>query len=68
MEVSKKMNHLLKAPFCVHPKTGKICVPIDPEQAYAFNPETITTVSQLLSELSECTEPTAKVRACHSHY
>ncbi len=27
VEVSKKMNHLLKAPFCVHPKTGKVIKP-----------------------------------------
>lgn len=27
VEVSKKMNHLLKAPFCVHPKTGKVSFP-----------------------------------------
>jgi DNA primase catalytic subunit len=26
VEVSKKMNHLLKAPFCVHPKTGKVLI------------------------------------------
>ena len=28
VEVSKKRNHLLKAPFCVHPKTGKARAPI----------------------------------------
>eukprot|EP00768_Dysnectes_brevis_P004473 gnl/Dysnectes_brevis/3225_a4032_593.p2 GENE.gnl/Dysnectes_brevis/3225_a4032_593~~gnl/Dysnectes_brevis/3225_a4032_593.p2 ORF type:complete len:168 (-),score=86.84 gnl/Dysnectes_brevis/3225_a4032_593:619-1122(-) len=31
VEVTRGMNHLLKAPFCVHPKTQKLCLPIDPE-------------------------------------
>ena len=39
--VSKGMNHLLKAPFCVHPKTGRICVPFNPEQVDQFNPEEV---------------------------
>lgn len=38
VEVSKHMNHLLKAPFCVHPKTGRLCVPIDPATAEDFDP------------------------------
>lgn len=38
VEVSKHMNHLLKAPFCVHPKTGRLCVPIDPARAEEFDP------------------------------
>ena len=29
VEVSKKRNHLLKAPFCVHPKTGKARAPVE---------------------------------------
>jgi DNA primase small subunit len=51
MEVSKKMNHLLKAPFCVHPKTGRVCVPIDPAAAWEFDPEAVPTVGQLLNQL-----------------
>lgn len=53
LEVSKKMNHLLKAPFCVHPKTGKVCVPIDPERAHKFDPETVVTVGRLLDQLNK---------------
>ncbi|KZT01052.1 prim-pol domain-containing protein [Laetiporus sulphureus 93-53] len=52
-EVSKHRNHLLKAPFCVHPKTGRVCVPVDPETIDKFNPERVPTVSQLLRELDE---------------
>ncbi|KAG2490169.1 hypothetical protein HYH03_011299 [Edaphochlamys debaryana] len=51
MEVSKKMNHLLKAPFCVHPATGKVCVPLEPPAVDAFDPDAVPTVGSLLGEL-----------------
>ncbi|KAI9397946.1 hypothetical protein POPTR_003G104700v4 [Populus trichocarpa] len=52
MEVSRHMNHLLKAPFCVHPKTGRVCVPIDPNHCDEFDPTTVPTLSQLFEELN----------------
>ncbi|GLJ37457.1 hypothetical protein SUGI_0760980 [Cryptomeria japonica] len=52
MEVSKHMNHLLKAPFCIHPKTGCVYVPINPDDCENFDPTSVPTLSHLLQELN----------------
>lgn len=44
INVSKGMNHLLKAPFCVHPKTGKVCVPFNPSAAAKFDPTKVPNI------------------------
>lgn len=49
--VTKGTQHLLKAPFSVHPKTGRVCVPIDITDVTAFDPLAVPTVSQLCSEI-----------------
>lgn len=52
-EVSKKLNHLLKSPFVVHPGTGRVCVPIDMRSVEDFDPFAVPTVTQLLDEIDE---------------
>lgn len=52
INVSKGTNHLLKAPFCVHPKTGKVCVPFNPSLAQKFDPMTVPTINLLLDEIN----------------
>lgn len=51
IEVSKKLNHLLKSPFVVHPGTGRVCVPIDTKALEDFDPLGVPTVQGLLAEI-----------------
>ncbi|KAF1356265.1 DNA primase small subunit [Delphinella strobiligena] len=52
-EVSKKLNHLLKSPFVIHPGTGRVCVPIDMRKVEDFRPMEVPTVQRLLAEIDE---------------
>eukprot|EP01066_Platyproteum_vivax_P009739 Platyproteum_vivax@DN430_c0_g1_i2.p2 len=56
INVSKAMNHLLKAPFCVHPKSGRVCVPVmfsdeNDLSLGKFNPLNVPTLEELILEL-----------------
>ncbi|XP_077430927.1 DNA primase small subunit [Vanacampus margaritifer] len=51
VNVSKGVNHLLKSPFSVHPKTGRISVPMDLTELDTFDPFNVPTISLLCEEL-----------------
>ncbi|XP_051865457.1 DNA primase small subunit isoform X2 [Pristis pectinata] len=53
VNVSKSINHLLKSPFSVHPKTGRISVPIDVKNVDKFDPFHVPTISSLCKELDQ---------------
>lgn len=42
--VTRGFNHLLKSPFCIHPKTGKLCIPFNPSSAGKFDPTKVVTI------------------------
>jgi DNA primase small subunit len=56
IDVSKKLNHLLKSPFVVHPGTGRVCVPIDTKSLENFDPFGVPTVQGLLQEIDSWKE------------
>ncbi|KAH8840480.1 hypothetical protein MCOR27_006467 [Pyricularia oryzae] len=60
IEVSKKLNHLLKSPFVVHPGTGRVCVPIDTKNLEDFDPLGVPTVQELLEEIDAWKQPEVK--------
>uniref|UniRef100_A0A7N8WYD7 DNA primase n=1 Tax=Mastacembelus armatus TaxID=205130 RepID=A0A7N8WYD7_9TELE len=51
VNVSKGVNHLLKSPFSVHPKTGRISVPMDINRLETFDPFAVPTISLICEEL-----------------
>jgi DNA primase small subunit len=53
VNVSKHMNHLLKTPFSVHPKTGNVCVPFDAASVRSFSPFKVPTINGLHEELND---------------
>lgn len=57
--VSVQLNHLLKSPFCVHPATGKVCVPVLPDDVFAFDPHAVPTLRSLVHEIDYGTGHTA---------
>lgn len=62
VNVSRDMGHLLKAPFCVHPKTGRVCIPFRAKDANTFNPEQMAPVLDGLLQEEESGESEMKTR------
>lgn len=50
--MSKGLNHLLKSPFCVHPKTGKICIPFNANVVDKFDLDKVPTIMTLIEEIN----------------
>ncbi|KAJ8665019.1 hypothetical protein QAD02_006681 [Eretmocerus hayati] len=53
IQVSLGLTHLLKAPFSIHPSTGKIGVPIDLNTVDHFNPLEVPSICNLVKEIDE---------------
>ncbi len=53
VNVSNEINHLLKTPFSVHPKTAKVCVPFRRKDLNTFDPLNVPTLRGLEDEVNK---------------
>lgn len=53
INVSKHINHLLKSPFCVHPKTGLISVPMSESDIIDFDINKIPSLVETIEDFME---------------
>lgn len=53
INVSKHINHLLKSPFCVHPKTGLISVPLNEDDIINFSLDKIPSIIESIDDFME---------------
>lgn len=55
VNVTAQVGHLIKAPFSVHPDTGKVSVPIEFDAIWDFDPSQVPTAETFqLSNYPEC--------------
>lgn len=40
-------------PYCVHPDTGKLCIPVTAENIEVFDPASVPSISSLVLDLKE---------------
>ena len=52
VNVTKGFNHLLKSPFSIHPKTGKVSIAFKPEAAKSMKLDEVPTIYTLLDDSS----------------
>ncbi|XP_063531763.1 DNA primase small subunit [Cydia strobilella] len=50
VNVTKGFNHLLKSPFSIHPKTGKVSVVFNPSTVRSFKLDEVPTINTLLDD------------------
>lgn len=52
INVTKGFNHLLKAPFSIHPVSGKVSIPFNPSNIAKLDPNAVPTITHLLHEIN----------------